>query len=61
MSQMTAIPVQSLRITMGSRELKPSQVKLVDGGCDYHIITLKMRLLGGVGPTKQRNWPIYPN
>ena len=55
MSQMTAIPVQSLRITMGSRELKPSQVKLVDGGCDYHIITLKMRLLGGVGPTKQRN------
>ena len=38
---------------MGKRELYPSQENLKEEGNVSYIITLKLRVLGGEGPTKQ--------
>ena len=50
---MTSIPLGLLRITMGSLELYPTQELLPRTESNHHILELKLRLLGGVGPTKQ--------
>ena len=46
--QATSIPLNKMRITMGSRELYPIEENLTNGRENKIILTLKLRICGGV-------------
>ena len=51
MRELTTIPLELLRITMGSKELYPTEEKLNDMGKTKLTLTMKLRLRGGVRDT----------
>ena len=57
----TAIPLRSFRITKGSLEIYPNQELLPGMGNKSLFLTLKLRLLGGVGTNHNKNQPIDLN
>ena len=55
MHKLTSIPQNLLRITMGSLELYQKEEKLSCIGEPKLIVTLKLRLRGGVRDTKNKS------
>ena len=51
MRQETSIPLKEMRITMGSKELYPVEEKLTKEMVNKIILTVKLRICGGVKNT----------
>ena len=51
MHEKTSIPIRMMRITLGSRELYPSDRMLSRNGELELVLTMKLRLCGGVRDT----------